>query len=166
MSILPKKRQEPTPAVTRTTPRDLFEQLFDWGSRSFDPASYFAARMPEALRGNGAAMFPPMNVAEDQNGYDVTVELPGVEEKDIQVEVLGRQLVVTAERTWKQEDDQKQYHRVETRYGSMQRSMTLPDDAQVDLDRIDARYERGVLHVRVPKAEPTPKRRIEVKGGK
>lgn len=162
MSIITRKHHKPDKDLTtHPTSRDVFQQLFDW-----DPASFFARRMPELLAGNGSAVFPPMNVAEDENTYDVSIEMPGLEEKDIRVEILGHQLVVSAERVWTQEDDQKQYHRVESRYGSMQRSVALPDDARFDIDAIDARYDKGVLHVRVPKVEPTPARRIEVKGTK
>lgn len=165
MSLISKKRQETGQSVApRAYSPDPFEALVDWGTRPFDLPSFFAGRLPELFRNGGAPVFPPLNVSEDRNGYDVTIEMPGLEEKDIQVEVYGRQLVVTAERTWKHEDEQKQYHRVESHYGSMQRSVALPDDAQLDLGIIDARYAKGVLSIRVPKVEPTPKRKIEVKG--
>lgn len=164
MSQVQKKRAENAQPATRASAPDLFERLFDWSPRTFDLPSFFAGRMPELFRNGEGAVVPPMNISEDAKGYEVTIELPGLEEKDIEVEVLGRQLVVSAERTWKEEDEDKRYHRVESRYGSLQRSMTLPEDARVDLDAIEARYDKGVLHVHVPKAEPTPKRKIEVKG--
>lgn len=165
MSLITKKRQEPAKQpLSRGTPRDLFEQLFEPEMRLFEPDSLFRTTLPDLFRRSEGVLFPPMNVAEDANGYDVTVEMPGLEEDDIQVEVLGRQLVVSAERTWRKEDEEKQYHRIESRYGVMQRSMSLPEDALLDLDKVEAKYDKGVLRVRVPKAAPTPKRRIAVKG--
>lgn len=120
------------------------------------------AEMPSALQNMA---IPPVNVAETEKAWTMSFELPGLSEKDIQVQLLGRQLVVTGERKWEEEKKGKEWHRVESRYGSFRRSIELPENARLEPDALVATYKKGILEVSIPKAEPTPAARIPVKAG-
>jgi len=126
----------------------------------WDPFEMRLERLPEALRGRAA---PPMDVAESEEALDVSVELPGLDAEDVNVDLMGHQLTVSGERKWEDEKKDKEFHRIESQYGSFSRTVTLPETLHFDPARIEAHFERGVLHVRIPKLEPTPSSRIRVK---
>ncbi|MEE8467019.1 MAG: Hsp20/alpha crystallin family protein, partial [Planctomycetota bacterium] len=67
---------------------------------------------------------------------------------------------------WKEEKKEKEYHRVESQYGSFQRNITLPEGARLDSNSVEATYEKGILKITIPKVEPTPACKIKVKAGK
>ena len=137
-----------------------FKQEFDdlW-SRMLGSFDGRTNHLPELFHSLTA---PPINVSETETAFTVTAELPGLDEEDIRVEVMGRQLLIAAERKWNDESD-KEFHRVESQYGTLQRSVPLPDGLRLDSDAIDATYDKGMLTVSIPKVEPTPTRRIDVK---
>ncbi|MEY2784361.1 MAG: hypothetical protein RL277_565 [Planctomycetota bacterium] len=119
-----------------------------------------ATHLPEAFtRPN----FPPLNVAESEKAWTVTVELPGVEEKDIQVQVMGNQLTIKGERKWEEEKKSKEFHRVESQFGSFERMVTLPTNLRLDPDSVQATCRRGMLEIVIPKVEPTPAAKIPVR---
>ena len=95
----------------------------------------------------------------------ISIELPGLSEKDIQVQLVGQQLIVAGERKWEDEKKGKEFHRVESQYGAFRRSIQLPENARVDADALVATYKKGVLEISVPKMEPTPAAKIPVKAG-
>ena len=136
---------------------DPFESMW---SRLLASPFGFESRLPEVFQRRGG--MPAMNVSEDEQGYEVTVELPGLDEKDIEIQLMGNQLVISGERKWHEEKKEQEFHRVESQYGSFQRSVTLPDDTRRDGEAVEATYKKGVLTVRVPKVEPTPARKIKV----
>jgi HSP20 family protein len=140
------------------------QSLATWIQRFFDDpffaASPTATHLPETFtRGH----LPPVNVAENDKEMAVTVELPGLEEKDIEVSLSGNLLTIQAERKFEDEKKDKQYHRVECQYGTFTRTLTLPDGLK--RDAVDARYKNGILTLTIPKVEPTPTARVKVKGG-
>jgi HSP20 family protein len=104
---------------------------------------------------------PRVNVAESDEAYDVTVELPGLSSKDFSVEVKENQLWISGEKKEETEARGKTYHRVERRYGAFRE--VIPFAQSVDADRINAEYKNGVLTVRVAKHEAAKPRRIAVK---
>jgi HSP20 family protein len=122
----------------------------------------FVSNLPTALR---RGTIPPVDVSETEKNWMVCVELPGLNEKDIQVQILGQQLIVSGERKWEEEKKGKEFHRVESQYGSFQRSIQLPENARLDPDSVVATYKKGILEVLVPKVEPTPAAKIPVKAG-
>lgn len=128
----------------------------------WDPFEMRLERLPEVLSGRTA---PPMNVAETEDALDVSVELPGLDPEDVEVDLMGRQLTVSGERKWKEETKDKEYHRVESQFGSFSRSVALPDTLNFDPERVEAKFEKGVLRIRIPKLEPTPSARIRVEPG-
>jgi HSP20 family protein len=108
---------------------------------------------------------PAMNIAETENAIEATLEIPGVEEKDIKVRVEGDRLVVSGEKNWESKNDEKDWHVVERRYGAFNRSVLLPFEPAADA--IAAHYDKGVLHLTVqkPAAKTTTAKTIPVMTG-
>ena len=99
----------------------------------------------------GTSWMPTVDISEIENGFEIRAELPGVSEKDINVSVTDNLLTIKGEKHQEAETDGKNYHRVERRYGSFQRSFTLP--RHVETDAIKAQFTDGVLTLEIPKAE-------------
>jgi HSP20 family protein len=121
------------------------DQLFDNVFQGF-PLSPF--RMPQEWS-KEAMLFPQLNIAENKNEYVITVDAPGVEEKDIELSAEDGTLIIRGEKQKEKEDQDHQNHRVERAYGSFQRVLSLPTDA--DEEEINAKFKNGVLTVTVPK---------------
>lgn len=117
----------------------------------------------EALTGN---FVPPVDVYEDENSIQVRLEVPGIEEKDIDIRLENNVLTVRGERKFEKEEKEENFHRIERRYGSFTRSFTLP--ATVNSEDVQADYEKGVLNIRLAKrAEAKPKQiKVNVNAGK
>jgi HSP20 family protein len=108
---------------------------------------------------------PVVDVAERENEYEITAELPGMEEKDIELTVSDDVLKIRGERKEEKEEKNKDYHISERRYGSYQRSFRLPEG--VDDSKIEAKFKNGLLTVTLPKTAEAQKKskKIEVKKG-
>ena len=121
-----------------------------------------ALTMPER---QDLAPVPAMNIAETENAIEATLEIPGVDEKDIKVRVEGDRLVVSGEKTMETTKEEKDWHVMERRYGSFYRSVQLPFEPATDA--ITANYEKGVLHLSVqkPAAKVTAAKTIPVMTG-
>ena len=106
---------------------------------------------------------PAVNVDETANELRLTAELPGMSTDDIELELENNVLTLRGEKADTREtgDDTRRYHVWERRYGSFQRSFTLP--RTVKADEIDAEFVDGVLHVRLPKVAEAKSRRIAVR---
>jgi HSP20 family protein len=102
--------------------------------------------LPE-VRHWGNEVFPQLNIGENKKDYTITVEVPGVEEKDIELTVEDRTLTIRGEKRSKEEDHDHQYHRIERTYGAFQRVLSLPTFANED--QITAAFKNGVLTVMV-----------------
>ncbi len=114
-------------------------------------------RMPKE-----AIWMPAVNEKEDEKAYYIEVDLPGVKKEDINVEVKDNILVISGERKFKKEEEDKGYKRVESFFGKFERRFTLPADA--DPERIEAKVEDGVLYITIPKIEQHQNaKKIEVK---
>jgi HSP20 family protein len=129
------------------------ERLFEDFTRGF-PA------MP-SLGGNGASLMPSIDVTETDKEIEITAELPGLEEKDVQINVADNLLTIRGEKKVDKEEKDKNYRLVERSYGSFERTLELP--SSVDLDAIKAGIAKGVLKVTVPKPAPAQSKKIEVK---
>ncbi|HYG97735.1 MAG TPA: Hsp20/alpha crystallin family protein [Terriglobales bacterium] len=104
----------------------------------------------------GTNFVPPVDVYEDEHGITLKMEVPGIDEKDIDVRLENNVLTVTGERKFEKEEKQENFQRVERRYGSFTRSFTLPNT--VDTENVNADYEKGVLKIQLAKrAEAKPK---------
>ena len=139
---------------------DLWQRAFDWDGDPFQPLQSW---LPKVWERGGV---PRLNFGEDDGHYKLTIELPGLSEKDIKIQLVGNQLVVSGERKWESEKKAKEYHRVECQYGSFRRAVTLPQGAKLDPNAIQAHYDKGLLEIAIPKAEPTMVTEIPVKLGK
>jgi len=104
----------------------------------------------------GTNFVPPVDVYEDQNGITLKLEVPGIDEKDLDVQVENNVLTIHGERKFEKEEKEENFQRIERRYGSFTRSFTLP--STVDTDSVHADYDKGVLKVHLNKrAEAKPK---------
>ncbi len=116
----------------------------------------------ESLTG---AFVPPVDVYEDENSIQVRMEVPGIDEKDIDIRLENQVLTVRGERSFSKEEKEENFHRIERRYGSFTRSFTLP--ATVNSEDVSADYDKGVLKIRLAKrAEAKPKQIKVSLGGK
>lgn len=104
---------------------------------------------------------PAVDVAETPQAVVVKAEVPGMDPKDLNISVTGDVLTVKGEKKTEREEKEESYHLVERSYGSFSRSLILP--AAVDVDRIEAKYEKGVLTVTCPKKEEVKPKAIEIK---
>src|SRR5437870_9009622 len=102
--------------------------------------SYGAEGPEEALTTTSFA--PPVDIYEDEHNVTLKLEVPGIDEKDLDIRVENQTLTVRGERRFEQEEKEENFHRIERRYGSFSRSFTLPNT--VDSDKVQASYVNGV----------------------
>ena len=102
-----------------------------------------------------------MDVTETDKQIEITAELPGLEEKDVQINLADNVLTIRGEKKAEKEEKDKTYRLVERSYGSFVRSLELPQG--VNADAIKASIDKGVLTVTVPKPAPAQAKKIEVK---
>jgi HSP20 family protein len=114
-----------------------------------------------AFGNGGRDLMPAVDVTETDGEIEITAELPGLEEKDVQVNVSDNVLTIRGEKKAEKEDKQKDYRMVERSYGSFYRALELP--AGVDPGKIKADISKGVLKVTVPKPAAKQARKIDVK---
>jgi len=127
------------------------DRLFDDFSRGFP-----------AVSGNGTnKLLPSMDVTETDKEIEITAELPGIEEKDVQINITDNVLTIRGEKKAEKEEKDKNYRLVERSYGSFERTLQLPEG--VNADAIKASIAKGVLKVTVPKPAPAQAKKIEVK---
>ncbi len=132
--------------------RDIF------GKRFSDIMDEFFSDALETRRNTFA---PSINISETEKQFVIEVEVPGVDKKDIELNVERNTLTISGERRFEKKEDGKQYHRVESHYGSFSRSFTLPDN--VDTETIHAAYHNGMLSISVDKSEQSMKKQIKIK---
>lgn len=108
-----------------------------------------------------ASWVPPTDVSEDANSIQISMEFAGVNPDDVRISLESNVLTIRGEKRQDLEEDNERVHRFERIYGMFERTFVLPNT--VDPERIEARYENGVLMVTIPKAERAKPREIEVK---
>jgi HSP20 family protein len=114
----------------------------------------------EFERGEGVDWVPAVDILEKENTIVLKAELPDMEMKDIDISVEGNTLQIKGNRKLEHEEKKENYHRIERVYGSFNRYFTIPDS--VDLDKIEATYEKGVLNVTMTKKEEVKPKKIKV----
>ena len=127
------------------------DRLFDDFTRGF----------PTFSTGGVAELLPNLDVTETDKQIEITAELPGLEEKDVQVNLADNVLTIRGEKKAEKEEKDKTYRLVERSYGSFVRSLELPEG--VNADAIKASIDKGVLKVTVPKPAPAQVKKIDVK---
>lgn len=108
---------------------------------------------------------PRLDISETETEFKVNAELPGMDEKDIQIRLEKDTLVLSGEKKSETEEKEKTYHRVERSYGSFER--VIPFNVQLDEDKVSAVFKNGVLTITLPKASDAIRktRQIEIKKG-
>ena len=128
-------------------------------------ASCHAARDGERPLPTFGAGAPAISVAETTDAFEVTAELPGVDEKDIKVSLDQNQLVISGEKKAESTTEEKDWHVEERSYGSFYRSMSLPFEPEDGA--VDAHFDKGVLHLTIKKPAKAIKttKTIDIKAG-
>jgi HSP20 family protein len=106
------------------------------------------------------AFVPAVDIYEDQHGIQLKLEVPGIDDKDLDISVENNVLTVSGERKFEKEQKEENFHRIEPRYGSFTRSFTLPNT--VDTETITADYNNGVLNLHLAKREEAKPEQIKV----
>jgi HSP20 family protein len=109
---------------------------------------------------SAASFAPPVDIYEDDQKLGLKLEVPGVKQEDIDIQVEGRTLTVRGERKFDKEEKKENFHRVEHRYGTFARSFTLPNS--VDAENVKATYDAGVLQLEFPKKAEAKPRQIKI----
>jgi len=149
--------------ITRWDPFREFSTLQDRMNRLFRE-SYGPEGREESLTTTSFA--PPVDVYEDEHTVSLKIEVPGIDEKDIDVRIENNVLTVHGERKFEKEEKEENFRLVERQYGSFTRTFTLP--TTVDAEKVSANYDKGILKIALPKkAEAKPKQiKVNVGGEK
>ena len=137
-------------------PRNFFSSFFD------DPFWNMLDRWEEesGLTHWEEKRAPLVDISENEKEYLISAELPGVEKKNLHVDVKDNLLTLSGERKEEHKKKENGHRRLERFYGSFQRSFVLPDG--VDTEKINAKYENGLLNVTIPKAEPEEAKKVPI----
>lgn len=162
MPFGPSGSKSATPARPDYDPFSPFrremERLFDVMTREFGLPAPF---------GQNGFVAPKMNVAETEKGLEVSAELPGVDQKEIELSLENGVLTIKAEHTSEKEekDEAKQYYLVERSQGTYMRRIAIPFEAEED--KVEASFDKGVLKVLVPRSAKAAAsvKKIAIKGG-
>ena len=161
-SLIPwrEKSQLPADREERYDPFFAFRRDIDRMFEDFFSGSLAGLPGFSSLRAVG----PSVDVEDNEKEFVVTAELPGLDDKDFEVTLSGDVLIIKGEKKSEHEEQDGGSHYVERRFGSFSRSVRLP--FQVADEQVDAKYDKGVLTVRVPRPAGAQRqvRRIEVKG--
>ncbi len=102
-------------------------------------------------RSGGSAFLPKVDIIENETSYELHVAAPGLSKEDFNIELNDNSITVSGERKFLNEKNEKNYHSIETQYGSFSRSFSLPEN--VDSSKINAKYNNGILELTIPKDE-------------
>jgi HSP20 family protein len=148
--------------LTRWEPYRELSTLQDRLNRLFQQS--FSDGREEAL--NTSSFAPAVDVYEDEHNVTLKIEVPGIEEKDLDIRVENNTLTVHGERKLEKEEKEENFRRVERQYGSFTRSFTLPQT--VEQESVSANYDKGILKIKLAKkAEAKPKQiKVNIGGEK
>ena len=139
---------------------------FDSSFSDFDQIRREMLRLLDTASGDteadgGAGVFPPMNISQDDDSFYIRAEVPGIKPAEISISALRNRVSISGKREIPREHERVSYHRKERPEGAFDRTVTLP--AEVDAERVEARYADGILTLTLPKAEQAKPRQITVK---
>jgi len=160
-SLIPWKKEDQTLA-RRSHDGDPFLQMQQRMNGLFD--DFFGRSSSDLWNGANLAFAPQIELSETEKEVRIAAELPGLDEKDVEVTLSGDLLTIKGEKKHEQEEEKGDYYRSERSYGYFQRSVQLPQG--VDTDNAKAKFKKGVLKVSIPKTPEAQsnRRRIEVNG--
>jgi HSP20 family protein len=152
-SLVPRREKSQAPA----TREDFFDPFVSFRNLGF------GGRSLRPVIGGWQGVTPTIDVAETDREMVVTAELPGLDQKDFEVTLAGDVLTIKGEKKAEQEQKDGDHYFMERRFGAFSRSVRLP--FEVKDEKVDAKYDKGVLTIRVPKPVEAQQavRRIEVK---
>src|SRR5277367_6116619 len=145
--------------LTRFEPFREFSTLQDRMNRLFRDTYHEGG--DESLTTSSFA--PAVDVYEDEHNVTLKVEIPGIDEKDIDIRLENTTLTVHGERKIEKEEKEENYRRVERHYGAFTRTFTLP--TTVDSEKVSANYDKGVLKITLPKKAEAKPKQIKVNVG-
>ena len=145
--------------LTRFEPFREFSTLQDRMNRLFRET--YSEGQDQSLTASTFA--PAVDVYEDEHNVTLKIEVPGIDEKDIDVRIENNTLTVHGERKIEKEEKEENYRRVERQYGNFTRTFTLP--TTVDAEKVSATYDKGVLKVSLPKKAEAKPKQIKVNVG-
>jgi HSP20 family protein len=161
--LIPWRRKERSVPSRQAEEESIFalqqdmNRLFDDFFRSFSMMPWRGFEEP------ALAFSPQLDLVEDEDNIQVSTELPGMDENDIDVSISNGTLTIRGEKQQEWEDRGANYFRRERTFGSFRRSVPLP--TEVDQDQAEATCKRGVLTVTLPKTAEAKKKRITIKAG-
>ncbi len=165
--LVVKNEDKKPPAINVARPfatlRREIDRLFDdldWNPwrfpsprRLFDVEPFWGAE-------TGWSKTPAVDIVDTEKSYQITAELPGMDEKNVEVKFSNGVLTIKGEKNEVKEEKQKDYHLSERRYGAFQRSFTVPDG--IDAEKIEATFKNGVLTVDLPKTPEAQKKEKQI----
>ena len=158
MTVKEVTRSTTTPATPKTappprrlSPLDILQTEID---RVFDSFNGWPSVFTER------AFSPDMEVVETDNAIEVSTELPGIDEKDVEINISDNVLTIRGEKKFEKDEKKKSYRLVERSYGSFERSVALPRG--VDASKIKAKMKKGVLKVEVPKPAGASAQQVKI----
>jgi HSP20 family protein len=110
-----------------------------------------------------ASFVPPVDIYEDEHKIVLKLEVPGMKQEDLDIQIENNNLTVRGERKFEKEEKEENFHRIERRYGSFYRAFTIPNT--VDPESVKASYDAGVLTVQLEKREEAKPKQIKVQVG-
>ena len=170
-SKVPVKNEKTTRAMTTEwSPFESLQREIDRLFEDFRPLSrpswrsMLGLEMPRHIGPSEWRVMPAIDLTEKEDEYELTAELPGLDEKDVEVKLANDMLTLRGDKQEEKEEKRKDFHMSERRFGSFQRSFHLPED--VDADKIEANFTKGVLKLKLPKSMEAKQaeKKIEVKG--
>ena len=151
-------------SLARLQPFQEFESLQRQMNRLFEVFAGGTSLIPFEENLNSGEFGPPVDIYEDDQKLTFKVETPGIEEKDIKVEIENNVLTVHGERKLEKDIKEENFRRMERHYGAFSRSFTLP--STVDPEKIEANYAHGVLAIQMPKRAGAKPKQIKVNATK
>jgi HSP20 family protein len=157
-NTIPVKKNDYPELFTRNPMLELhseIDKLFDRAFQSFSFSPFFKTGLNESgalsKRSHSALFVPSLNISSDDKEYVITLEAAGLEQKDISIELSDRRLLIKGNKQEESENKDKDFYRIERRFGSFQRVLALPEDAVADT--IKASMKNGLLIVKILRAE-------------
>jgi len=158
-----EREKKETRSLARWDPFEELDLFSSWAP--FREHGGLPSRLSRLLSEGGfgarGRLAPSVDIAEDDNRYVVTAELPGSKKEDVTVELKDGVLTIRGEKRNERDEKKEQSRWIERSYGSFSRSFTLPSNAVAD--RVKAEFKDGVLTIEVPKAEETKPKVISIK---
>ena len=145
-----KSKENRYPARSLSVFNDEVDRLFDDFLSGFGLSPSFSrSGMLEGITGN--VLRPMLDLGATEKEYTVSIEIPGVSEKDVNIELVHDTLIIQGEKKQEKEEKKQNFYRLERSYGSFKRMLSLPDDA--NRDNIKAAFKKGVLNITIPRIE-------------